>query len=59
MIGIEDKQIYSTLMTWTGRDFGIRQGTVTSPEVMVDLSEHEERPYPRAMRPLVHRHLEA
>jgi hypothetical protein len=52
MIGIEDEQIYSTLMTWTGRDFGIRQGTVTSPEVMVDLSEHEERPYPRAMRPL-------
>lgn len=53
MIGIEDKQIYSTLMTWSGRDFGIRQGTVTSPEVMVDLSEHEERPYPCVMRPLV------
>jgi hypothetical protein len=53
MIGIEDKQIYSTLMTWSGRDFGIRQSAVTSLEVMVDLSEHEERPYPHAMRPLV------
>jgi hypothetical protein len=53
MIGIEDKQIYSTLMSWSGRDFGIRQSAVTSPEVMVDLSEHEERPYPHAMRPLV------
>ena len=53
MIGIEDKQIYSTLMSWSGRDFGIRQSAITSPEVMVDLSEHEERPYPHAMRPLV------
>ncbi len=53
MIGIEDKQIYSTLMSWSGREFGIRQCAVTSPEVMVDLSEHEEQPYPRALRPLV------
>lgn len=53
MIGIEDKQIFSTLMTWSGNDFGIRQETMTSPEVMVDLSEQEERPYPRSMRPLV------
>lgn len=53
MTEIQDKQIYSTPRTWTGNDFGIRQDSVTSPEVMVDLREQEERPFPRAMRPLV------
>ncbi len=51
--GMEDKQIYSTLMSWIGRDSGIRQNAVTSPEVMVDLSEPEEAPYARTLRPLV------
>jgi hypothetical protein len=53
IIGVEGKQIYSTLRLWSGRDFGIRQNTVSSPEVMVDLSEPEDRPYARTLRPLV------
>lgn len=53
LVGIEDKQIFSTAMTWYPGESGIRQNTFTSPEVTVDLSELEERPYPRTLRPLV------
>jgi hypothetical protein len=53
LAGIEDKQIFSTTMTWYARESGIRQNTFTSPEVMVDLSELEDRPYTRTLRPLV------
>lgn len=53
LVGIEDKQIFSTLMSWARREYGIRQNSFASPEVMVDLSEGEERPFPRALRPLV------
>lgn len=53
IVGIEDKQIFSTAMNWARRESGIRQDTFTSPEVMVDLSDPEERPYGRTLRPLV------
>jgi hypothetical protein len=53
MVGIEDKQIYTTLRSWTPREYGIRQNTFTSPEVVVDLNESEERPYARTLLPLV------
>ena len=44
---------YTTPRSWVSREYGIRQNTFTSPEIMVDLSESEERPYTRALRPLV------
>jgi len=53
MAGIQDKQIFSVSRIWYPRESGIRENTFTSPEVMVDLSEVEERPYPRTLRPLV------
>jgi len=55
MVGVEGKQVFSTLRLWCPRehDTGIRQDTFTSPEIMVDLSEPEERPYARTLRPLV------
>ena len=55
MVGIEDKQIFSTLRLWSPREHGtrIRQDTFMSPEIMVDLSEPEKRPYARTLRPLV------
>jgi hypothetical protein len=53
MVGIEDKQIFTTSKVWGPREFGIRQNTFTSPEVMVDLSEQVERPFARTLGPLV------
>lgn len=53
LAGIEDKQIYTTPRSWAPREYGIRQNTFTSPEVMVDLQEPEEKPFPRTLRPLV------
>jgi Putative DNA-binding domain len=53
MIGIEDKQIFSTPLAWDRQESGIRQNTFTSPEVLVDLTEQDERPYTRTLRPLV------
>lgn len=53
MTGIEDKQIFSTVLNWDRRESGIRQNTFTSPEIMVDLTEPDERPYTRTLRPLV------
>jgi hypothetical protein len=53
IVGIEDKQIFSSSMTWDRRESGIRQNTFISPEVMVDLSELDELPYSRILRPLV------
>ncbi len=53
MIGIEDKQIFSTALSWDRRESGIRQNTFTSPEVLADLSEPDEPPYARTLRPLV------
>jgi hypothetical protein len=55
IVGIEGKQIFSTIRLWSPREHGtgIRQDTFTSPEIMVELNEPEEKPYTRTLRPLV------
>jgi hypothetical protein len=53
MVGIEDKQIYTTPRLWYPREYGVRQNTFTSPEVMVGLSEPEDQPYVQTLRPLI------
>lgn len=53
LLGIKDKQIFTTDMQFSSREFGIRQNMFTSPEVAADLSEPEEAPFSRTLRPLV------
>jgi hypothetical protein len=53
LIGIEGKKMFTTLMTWFDPGYGIGQNVFTSPEVLVELIDPEERPYDRTLRPLV------
>ncbi len=53
LVGIQGKSFFVSLLAWSDSDLQIRQNIFASPEVYVDLSIPEERPFEGTLRPLV------
>jgi hypothetical protein len=54
LIGIKQKQFFSApLISHFDENFVIRDNVFNSPEIMIDLAHQEERPFGKALLPLV------
>jgi len=53
LIGIQGKSFYISAGSYSSRDDSIRENVFTSPEILVDIDEPEEPPYPKTLLPLV------
>lgn len=53
LVGIQGKCFYTTQMHFVSAESPVRQNVFISPEILVDLKEPEERPYPKTLLPLI------
>jgi Putative DNA-binding domain len=53
LLGIKGKNFYISAMSYSSRDDSIRQDIFTSPEILVDINEPEDLPFPNTLLPLV------